>query len=107
MPQADLYYSSDQTLDSARLLAEIEDTIHAFDDSSGLCKGRAHAVSTYHHSHILLRLSMLPKPHRDDNFAWELGERLAALLQGNAKAPCAVNVLIRYDLVHYTGLTVE
>ncbi|CTQ55810.1 hypothetical protein LP7551_04357 [Roseibium album] len=107
MPQADLYFTSDQTLDAAGLLSNIEETIRKFDDTSGLCKGRAHRAMDYHHSHILLRLSMLPKDHRDDAFANELGQKLAGLLQSAAKVPCAINVQVRFDLVHYTAVRVE
>lgn len=107
MPQADLFYSSDQSLDAADLLSTIEAEIARFDESSGLCKGRAYKVADYHHSHILLRLSMLPKSHRDDAFAKELSEKLVAVLQRSATAPCSVNVQVRFDLVHYTGVLFE
>lgn len=47
---------------------------------------------------------MLPKDHRDAAFAEELGKRLAEFLQPLAKADCAINMHIRFDLTHYTSL---
>ncbi len=106
MPHADLYFSADQDVPAKDLLQKIEAEIHAFDPSSGVCKGRAHPVAEFNHSHIYLRLSMLPKEHRDAAFAKELGERLAALLQGVATGPCAINVNILFELVHYTSVKI-
>lgn len=103
MPQADLHYTADQSLNAPALLAEIERIIHANDDTSGYCKGRGHRIEAFHHSHLLLRLSMLPKPHRDADYARDLGAKLATALQTQATAPCAVNVQIRFDLEHYTA----
>lgn len=105
MPQADLFFTADQTIAPVDTLLAIEQVIGAFDSGAGACKGRAHRIADFHHSHILLSLSMLPKDHRDAAFAEELGKRLAATLQPLAKADCAVNVHVRFDLVHYTSLT--
>ncbi|WP_435164318.1 hypothetical protein [Falsirhodobacter sp. 1013] len=105
MPQADLYFTTDQTLTD--ILPEIERTIAAFDSGAGVCKGRAHPVADHHHSHIFLRLSLLPKPHRDDVYAAELGKRLAEVIRSHAKAPAAVAVNIQFDLKHYTAIKVD
>ncbi|QUS34802.1 hypothetical protein [Falsirhodobacter algicola] len=105
MPQADLYYTADQTLTD--ILPEIERTIAAFDAGAGTTKGRAHAVGHYHHSHVLLQLSMLPKAHRDAAYAADLGARLAEVIRPHVTAPSAVAVNIRFDLEHHTSLVVE
>ncbi|MFC7378902.1 hypothetical protein [Brevundimonas sp. GCM10030266] len=102
MPQADLYYSADQTLAPVETLQAIQTVIGDFDTASGVCKGRAHRVADFLHSHVFLSLSMLPKPHRDEAFARELGARLAEALKGVAGADCTINVQIRFDLIHYT-----
>lgn len=106
MPHADLYFSADQTLPAKELLEQIEKTIHDFDPTSGACKGRAHPIAEFNHSHIYLRLAMLPKEHRDSAFAKELGQRLSQVLAPQAKAPCGVNVNIVFELVNYTSVTV-
>ncbi|MEY8880820.1 hypothetical protein [Donghicola sp. XS_ASV15] len=106
MPHADLYLSVDQDVPAKELLQKIEAEIHAFDPSSGVCKGRAHPIAEFNHSHIYLRLAMLPKEHRDAVFAKELAERLAGVLQETATAPCAINVNILFELVHYTSVKI-
>ncbi|NVO24631.1 hypothetical protein HJ526_15725 [Donghicola sp. C2-DW-16] len=106
MPHADLYYSADQTLPVKEVLQQIEKTIHDFDPSSGACKGRAHPIAEFNHSHIYLRLAMLPKEHRDSAFAKELATRLSQVLVPHATAPCGVNVNILFELVNYTSVTV-
>ncbi|WP_128253287.1 hypothetical protein [Falsirhodobacter deserti] len=105
MPQADLYFTTDHKLEG--VLPEIERTIATFDGAAGQCKGRAHPVADHHHSHVLLRLSMLPKPHRDDAYAAELGKKLAEVVRPHVTAPSAVAVNISFDLVHYTAIKVE
>ncbi|MFE3836326.1 hypothetical protein [Pseudogemmobacter sonorensis] len=103
MPQADLYFTTDNDFSRAETLAAIEDLVRAFDAGAGVCKGRAHPVAEFHHSHIFLRLSLLPKPHRDAEYAAELGRRLAALLRPRAAAEGAVAVNVSFDLLHYTA----
>lgn len=106
MPQADLYHTADQTPD-ADALATIEKVIHDFDDSAGDCKGRLHPVETYHHSHMLLRLSMLAKPHRDVAYAEELGQHLVEALKPYGSAPVTISVQIRFDLEHYSAVSLS
>jgi len=107
MPQADLYFTTDQTVPATEALAAIERIIAAFDSGAGQCKGRAHPVADHHHSHVLLRLSMLPKAHRDDAYAAELGRQLGEVLRPFVKAPCAMAVNIAFDLKNYTVVKVE
>lgn len=106
MPQADLHYTADLTPDACAVLSRIEEVIHAFDDHAGTCKGRAQRVEDFHHSHMLLRLSMLPKDHRDATYAAELSERLVDLLAKSARGSFVANVQIRFDLEHYAIATV-
>lgn len=103
MPQADLYVTADQNVPGAEMLAAIEDVIAGFDSGAGACKGRLHVVEVYHHSHVLLRLSMLPKDYRDGDYAKELGKRLAEVIRPCGVSPCAMGVNISFDLVNYTS----
>ncbi len=104
MPQADLYITADQNLAPAAALAAVEKAILEFDSGAGACKGRAHGVAQYHHSHVLLKISMLKKPHRDAAYATELGLRLAAVLAASGQVTSPINVHISFDLDHYTTL---
>ena len=106
MPHADLFYTADQPVKAAPLLAEIEALLAGYDTSAGQCKGRGHRVEEYHHSHVHLRISLLPKAHRSADWARELGERLAQCLKPHAKVGTAVTVNITFDLQHYTALKV-
>ena len=106
MPHADLFYTSDQPVKAAPLLAEIEALLLGYDSGAGQCKGRGHRVEEFHHSHMHLRLSMLPKAHRNADWARELGERLAQTLRPHARAETTVTVNITFDLLHYTALKV-
>lgn len=106
MPQADLYVTADHTGELLPVLSAIEAVIRKADANAGDCKARVHHVQTYLHSHILLRLSMLPKAHRDTAFAERLGRDLIAILEPAGRPGSAINVLVTFDLVHYTALKI-
>ena len=107
MPQADLSYSADITLDAAAVLAKIEEVIAARDTTSGACKGRAHALSVTHHRHVLLRLRMLNKPHRDDAFMRALLEALQTALRPLIPTPCILGIELGFLETHYASLTLD
>lgn len=107
MPQADLYITADQSVDAAKVLPAIEATMSAFDDFAGACKGRVHKVNDYHHSHFLLQVSMLPKDHRDADYAATLGAKLAEILRPYGKSGTAIAVNIKFDLAHYTAIKID
>lgn len=101
MPHAELKYSSDLTFDAAALLREIEQVIQAADAGSGDCKGRAYPADTYHHTHCLLSLSMLTKPHRDTAFTKALLARLEAAMCKHISHPCFLSLGIDYTTEAY------
>lgn len=68
MPHAELKYTSDLGLDAESLLRGVERIILSHDAGSGECRGRAYSADIFHHSHCLLEISMLAKPHRDAAF---------------------------------------
>lgn len=105
MPQADLSYSSNIKFDVPAVLAKIEEVIGAHDASSGACKGRAHALDITHHDHVLLRLRMLEKPHRDDAFMSALLAALQEAMRTMISAPCIVGVEIGFLERHYASQT--
>ena len=105
MPQADLSYSKTLEFDVPAVLAKIEEIIGAHDTTSGACKGRAHGLETTHHDHVLLRLRMLDKPHRDDAFLQRLLKALQAGLREAIPAPCIIGVEIGFLEKHYASQT--
>lgn len=107
MPQADLSYSSQIALDPAAVLATIEAVISAQDSGAGACKGRAHPLETTHHTHVLLRLRMLDKPHRDDAFMQTLLVALQTALRPLVPAPCILGIELGFLQRHYASLTLD
>ena len=106
MPHADLKYSNDLSLDAAGLLAEVEATIARHDSGAGACKGRAYPASAYHHTHALLEVGVLRKPHRDAAFMTALLDDLTALLQSHLPSGCACSVALNFSSDDYfTGKT--
>lgn len=107
MPQADIYHTVDISLPAREILAQIETVVKDHDSGAGQCKGRTHSISEFHHSHIYLTLSLLPKPHRDAAYAADLGGKLGALLQPHLPAGTTAAVNIRFDLAHYTSVKAD
>ena len=105
MPHADLYYTLGHDLKAAEVLAKVEDLLRGFDPTASICKGRAHLVEDFHRDHIHLKVSLLPKAHRDAAWAQNLGQILATALKPLAKPGASVTVNLLFDLVHYTALT--
>lgn len=104
MPHAELKYSNDVTLDAAQLLADIEATILRHDTGSGACKGRAYPAAMWNHSHIMLDLAMLAKPHRDKAFADGLTAALNAEIKRHLSQKCYISIAVRFmDDTYYTG----
>ncbi|MBU2981840.1 hypothetical protein KO498_08430 [Lentibacter algarum] len=106
MPHADLKYSNDLELDAPQLLAEVEALILRHDDGAGACKGRAYPSKAFHHSHALLEVAVLRKPHRDAAFMNALLDDLTALLQSYLPSGCACSVALNFSSDYYfTGQT--
>lgn len=80
MPQADFRYSPDIQIDAEKLLSDVELLILRHDQGAGACKGRAYRADLAHHSHALLSVMVLNKPHRDNAFMNALLQDLTALL---------------------------
>jgi hypothetical protein len=107
MPQADLSYSAEITLDARAFLAHVEDIISAHDSGAGACKGRAQALDVTHHTHILLRLRMLKKAHRDDEFLQGLLAALQSGLRPLVPGACILGIEIGFLEPHYASVTLD
>lgn len=105
MPQADLSYTADLDFDAAKALAVIEETIKSRDETAGNCKGRAHAVQTTHHDHVLLRVAVLEKPHRDEAFMNAMTQSLIEALKPLIPAGTPYNVLITFLSPYHQAAT--
>lgn len=101
MPHAELKFSSDLELDAAAILAQIEQTILTHDDGSGACKGRAYPTDIYHHTHVLVTISMLTKAHRDADFTRALLNDLETAIKAHIAQPCYFSLALDYTTDRY------
>ena len=101
MPHAELRYSKELQIDALAILAEIEAIIQRHDPASGACKGRAYPAAQSHHRHLLLSLSLLEKPHRDDAFTHALMAEIEAAVKARIPEPCYFSFGLDYSRGYY------
>mmetsp|Transcript_18519 Transcript_18519/g.30335 ORF Transcript_18519/g.30335 Transcript_18519/m.30335 type:complete len:109 (+) Transcript_18519:7155-7481(+) len=97
MPHAELKYSNDISLDAPSILARIETVIQNHDPDSGACKGRAYPAAEFHHTHVIVDISMLPKAHRDQAFVNALQSDLATAIKAMIPVPCYFSLNIGFS----------
>ncbi len=97
MPHAELKFSSDLDIDAEAVLRDVEETIQRHDSGAGACKGRAYPCETFRHTHVLLDIAMLSKPHRDQAFTDSLMQDLEAVVKSHLKQPCAFSMSLEYS----------
>ena len=101
MPHAEIKHSSDLEFDAQAIFQAIEDTINALDPKAGECKCRAYPTDSYHHSHILIEVSLLPKAHRDEAFTATLIDDLERTIKSHLRQQCYFSLLVAYSLKSY------
>ncbi|MCT4559554.1 MAG: hypothetical protein N4A61_16020 [Pelagimonas sp.] len=101
MPHAELKYSADLALDVPVVLRDIEAIIARHDSGAGACKGRGYAASDYHHTHLLVTLNLLTKPHRDAAFSQALMADIEAGVKAHLTQSCHVSLALHYSDAYY------
>lgn len=101
MPHAELKYSADLKIDAPALLARLEYVIGTHDADAGAVKGRAYRTDVYHHTHVILAVSLLPKAHRDDGFLRALVADLEQTMRRMISQPCYLTVDVTFSGPHY------
>lgn len=101
MPHADIKYSSDLDINAEEILQTIEETILGKDTAAGACKGRAYPADEFNHTHILVTVAMLQKPHRDRAFTVSLTEELEKAIKAHLHQSCAFSLSVEYNLETY------
>ncbi|MGR3678600.1 MAG: hypothetical protein ACU0AZ_11545 [Paracoccaceae bacterium] len=101
MPHAVLSYSSDLDVDAETMLQDIEAIILTHDADAGACKGRAYPAPVYHHSHAIVEISLLNKPHRDTAFMNALSADLERGIKLHLTTACAFSLDLRFSGAHY------
>lgn len=101
MPHAELKYSADLEIDAGHVLRLIEERINAHDPKAGACKGRAYPAEIFHHTHLLVEISMLTKPHRDAAFTAEVRDDIEKAIKSGLTQACAFSIGVRYSDENY------
>lgn len=102
MPQVECHYSNDLQLDCKSLFCNIEKTINAADSSAGICKSRAYPIKDYLHTHILIRVLVMQKPHRDSAFMQQLQQNLVDAVTPLLPDNCAWSLSLEFSSQYYT-----
>ena len=105
MPHLEIKYSNDIELNIDSLFDVIEATINKLDSSAGACKSRAYSTKNYKHSHFMVDIWLLPKPHRDQKFNQRLLEALQKVIKSQVSENCYVSLQLYYRDANY--LTIE
>ncbi len=101
MPHLEINYSEDIKVDVNKLFESIEKTIQTFDPSSGDCKSRATTIKCFRHSHILVNLWLLTKPHRDQAFSQCLLDVVQQIIQKHIPSNCHLSLQLYYRDANY------
>ncbi len=105
MPHAELRYSADLTFSMDRLSEAIEMTVLTHDPGAGETKCRAYPATQFHHTHMLVDVAMLPKPHRDKAFLEALRDDLERAIKAQLAQPCAFSLALRLnDEIYITNM---
>lgn len=102
MPQVELHFTKGLSIDTQNLFLAIENTIIDIDNSVVLCKSRVYCVEEYRHDHLLLRVLMMKKSHRDDAFMQNLHKSLLSTVSPFFPVSCAWSVLLDFSSQYYT-----
>jgi len=105
MPHAEIKYSSDLSIDAGKILRVIEERINLIDPGAGACKGRAYPAEVFHHSHILIEVSMLTKAHRGGDFTMRVRDDLELAIKQCLRQPCYFSLAINYSDEFYVTNT--
>ncbi|MDB4841086.1 hypothetical protein OAH73_00675 [Planktomarina sp.] len=101
MPHADLKYSPDLSFDPQAMFEAIKQTILAYDSGSGDCKCRSYPAEAGNHTHLLIEISMLSKPHRDAGFTRAQRDTIAAAVKKQLQQSYYISLAVIYSDAMY------
>jgi len=102
MPHVEIKYSENLDLDTKNIFNTLEQVINKNDSSAGVCKSRAYPCSKYKHSHILVTISLLTKPHRNDVFTQKLSKEIEESIKKYFNQSLYFSLNIEYSQSYYT-----
>ena len=101
MPQVSLFYSNDISLEKKPLFKAIETTISQLDSGAGACKSRAYPCQEYQHSHILLEVLLMKKPHRDKAFMASCLKKIETAVSSYIPTGCYYSIAVDFLSEYY------
>ena len=96
MPHADIKYSPNLRFEPQKVFAAIEDTINAHDSGAGDCKCRSYPAKNSNHTHLLIEVSMLTKPHRNHDFTISLRDAIETAVKVHLHQRCYFSLSITF-----------
>ncbi len=104
MPHVEIKYSADIEIDVRSLFNQIESAINKLDPSAGVCKSRAYPAVSYKHSHVMIDIWLLPKPHRNHIFTQSLLKKLRDCINEQVANRCYISVQLYYRDDNYATI---
>lgn len=102
MPHVEIKYTDNLDIDTDNIFNVIEDIITESDSGAGECKSRAYPCSQYKYPHMLVTVSLLTKPHRDDAFTHKLSDEIEQAIKRNLKQSLYFSLTIEYSPAYYS-----
>ncbi|WP_394496828.1 hypothetical protein [Shewanella sp. ENK2] len=102
MPHVEVKYSDNLNINPQAIFDDIEESINQKDASAGVCKSRAYPCAEYKHTHILVTVSLLTKPHRDEQFTLELSAEIESAIKRHLQQSLYFSLNIEYSGAYYT-----
>lgn len=105
MPHAELRHSNDLTIDHEEVFIAIEDAILALDPGAGETKCRAYPTPLFRHTHCIVEVTMLARPHRDKPFAAAAVASLTEAVTAHLPSRCFFSLGLQFSDENY--ITIE
>ena len=96
MPHADIKYSPNLQFEPQKVFAAIEDTINARHSGAGNCKCKSYPAKNSNHTHLLIEVSMLTKPHRNHDFTNSLRDAIETAVKVHLHQRCYFSLSITF-----------
>ncbi|PKH07194.1 hypothetical protein [Moritella sp. Urea-trap-13] len=102
MLHVEIKYTDNLDIDTDKIFNVVEGIITDSDKSAGECKSRAYPCSQYKYPHMLVTISLLTKPHRDDAFTHKLSNQIEHAIKNNLKQSLYFSLTIEYSPAYYS-----
>lgn len=101
MPHVEIKHSNDVQVINKEFFIEIERIINALDFSAGACKTRSYPATKYLHTHCMIEVYLLSKPHRNETFSKNLIQKLQEAISPMFTEDTWLSICINYRNTGY------